>query len=90
MNGNGGGRIKKLLGIDGKMQRGNATANQKGNHIVSAVDDRGHIVTIDAMGCQTDIAPLAGLTELSTLTLTDNPITDWTPVSHVYEVIGHP
>ena len=87
MNGNGGGRIKKLLGIDGKTQRGNATANQKGNHIVSAVDDRGfcvgevltheksneitaipellkalnikgHIVTIDAMGCQTDIAAL--------------------------------
>ena len=87
MNGNGGGIIKKLLGIDGKTQRGNATSNQKGNHIVSAVDDRGfcvgevltheksneitaipellkvlnirgHIVTIDAMGCQTNIAAL--------------------------------
>jgi predicted transposase YbfD/YdcC len=87
MNGNGGARIKRILGIDGKTQRGNATANQKANHIVSAVDDRGfclgevltheksneitaipellntlnikgNIVTIDAMGCQTNIAAL--------------------------------
>jgi predicted transposase YbfD/YdcC len=41
MNGNGGTRVKRILGIDGKTQRGNATANQKANHIVSAVDDRG-------------------------------------------------
>jgi len=87
MSGNTGGRIKKLLGIDGKTQRGNAASGQKANHIVSAVDDRGfcvgevltndksneitaipellrvlnikgHIITIDAMGCQTDIAAL--------------------------------
>lgn len=87
MNGNGGERVKRLLGIDGKTQRGNATASQKANHIVSAVDDRGfcvgevltaeksneitaipellsalnikgNIITIDAMGCQTDIAAL--------------------------------
>jgi len=79
------GRIKRILGIDGKTQRGNGTAHQKANHIVSAVDDKGFcvgevrvndksneitaipellnvlnikdsIVTIDAMGCQTDIA----------------------------------
>ena len=85
MSGNQGKRIKRILGIDGKTQRGNATANQKGNHIVSAVDDRGfcvgevltheksneitaipellktlnitgNIITIDAIGCQTDIA----------------------------------
>lgn len=87
MSGNTGNRIKKLLGIDGKTQRGNATNTQKANHIVSAVDERGfclgevrvdeksneitaipellrvlnikgHIVTTDAMGCQTDIAAL--------------------------------
>jgi len=87
MSGNTRNRIKKLLGIDGKTQRGNATSTQKANHIVSAVDDRGfclgevltdeksneitaipellrvinikgHIVTIDAMGCQTAIAEL--------------------------------
>jgi len=87
MSGNTGGRIKKLLGIDGKTQRGNGTSTQKANHIVSAVDDRGfcvgevltneksneitaipellrvlnikgHIITIDAMGCQTDIAAM--------------------------------
>jgi len=87
MSGNGGNRIRKLLGIDGKVQRGNATATQRANHIVSAVDERGicigevrvndksneitaipelirllnvknHIITIDAMGCQTDIATL--------------------------------
>jgi len=87
MCGNSGERIKGILGIDGKTQRGNATAEQKANHIVSAVDERGfcigevltdeksneitaipellnalnikgNIITIDAMGCQTDIAVL--------------------------------
>jgi len=87
MSGDGGGRVKRLLGLDGKTQRGNATSTQKANHIVSAVDDRGfclgemrvdeksneitaipellrtlnikgHIITIDAMGCQTEIAAL--------------------------------
>ena len=71
--------------MDGKTQRGNGSAEQKANHIVSAVDNngicigeelvddksneitaipellkslniKGHIVTADAMGCQTDIA----------------------------------
>jgi predicted transposase YbfD/YdcC len=85
MSGNMGPKIKRILGIDGKTQRGNGSATQKANHIVSAVDEagfcvgevltaeksneitaipelldslniRGHIITIDAMGCQTDIA----------------------------------
>jgi len=85
MTGTMGGRIKRILGIDGKTQRGNGTSYQKANHIVSAVSDtgfcigevmvndksneitaipelldsiniKGHIITIDAMGCQTDIA----------------------------------
>jgi len=85
MTGNMGGKIKRLLALDGKTQRGNATSDQKVNHIVSAVDSdgfcvgetrvdeksneitaipelldklnvKGHIITIDAMGCQTEIA----------------------------------
>lgn len=80
-----GEKVKKILAIDGKTQRGNGTAKQKANHIVSAVDDngfclgqkrvdeksneitaipellddlniKGHIVTTDAMGTQTEIA----------------------------------
>ncbi len=78
-------KLRKILAIDGKTQRGNATSKQKPNHIVSAVDEngicygqetvsaksneitaipkllsrlnvKGHIVTIDAMGTQTAIA----------------------------------
>jgi len=84
LNDNEGEKIKKILSIDGKTQRGNATGTQKANHIVSAVDNdgfclgqvktddksneitaipelvdnlnvSGHIVTTDAMGCQTEI-----------------------------------
>lgn len=80
-----GDKLKKLLAIDGKTQRGNGNKNQRANHIVSAVDEhgiclgqqlvqeksneitaipklldslnvKGHIVTIDAMGTQTEIA----------------------------------
>lgn len=36
-----GEKIKKILAIDGKTQRGNGTASQKANHIVSAVDENG-------------------------------------------------
>ena len=79
-----GERIKKILALDGKTQRGNGTFRQKANHIVSAVDEdgfclgqkrvgektneitaipdlldslniRGHIITTDAMGTQTEI-----------------------------------
>ena len=44
MSGNQGQRVKKLLGLDGKTQRGNGTAEQKANHIVSAVDDNGFCI----------------------------------------------
>lgn len=85
LNKDEGEKIKKILAIDGKTQCGNGNKNQKANHIVSAVDDKGfclgqkrvdektneiiaipelldilnvknHIITIDAMGTQTDIA----------------------------------
>lgn len=36
-----GSKIKKLLAIDGKTQRGNGNKHQKANHIVSAVDEMG-------------------------------------------------
>ena len=39
-----GEKIKKLLSIDGKTQRGNGNQNQKANHIVSAVDENGFCV----------------------------------------------
>jgi len=87
MSGNMGKKIRQVLGIDGKTQRGNGSGTQKANHIVSAVDDKGfclgevltneksneitaipallenlnikgHIITIDAMGCQTSIAAI--------------------------------
>jgi predicted transposase YbfD/YdcC len=84
LNSDEGEKIKKILAIDGKTQCGNGNKNQKANHIVSAVDDKGfclgekrvneksneitaipdlldalnvkgHIITTDAMGCQTEI-----------------------------------
>jgi predicted transposase YbfD/YdcC len=84
LNSGEGEKIKKILAIDGKTQRGNGNVKQKANHIVSAVDEdglclgqkrvnektneitaipelldilnvKGHIITTDAMGCQTDI-----------------------------------
>jgi predicted transposase YbfD/YdcC len=85
LSSNQGDKIRKILAIDGKTQRGNATAKQKANHIVSCVDEngfclsqklvddksneitaipnllddlniKGHIITLDAMGCQREIA----------------------------------
>jgi len=84
LNSDEGEKIKKILSIDGKTQRGNGNINQKANHIVSAVDEngfclgeklvaeksneitaipelldnlnvKGHIITTDAMGTQTEI-----------------------------------
>jgi len=84
LNSNEGEKIRKILAIDGKTQRGNGNRNQKANHIVSAVDEdgfclgekrvdeksneitaipellddlnvKGHIITTDAMGTQTEI-----------------------------------
>jgi predicted transposase YbfD/YdcC len=44
MSGKTGNRIKKILSLDGKTQRGNASSTQKANHIVSAVDENGFCV----------------------------------------------
>ena len=41
LNSEEGNKIKRLLAIDGKTQRGNGNKSQKANHIVSIVDDRG-------------------------------------------------
>jgi predicted transposase YbfD/YdcC len=41
LNDDEGEKIKKIIGIDGKTQRGNETEEQKANHIVSAVDEDG-------------------------------------------------
>ena len=41
LNDNEGEKIKKILAIDGKTQRGNDTDEQKANHIVSCVDNDG-------------------------------------------------
>lgn len=41
LNSDEGDKIKRLLAIDGKTQRGNSSKSQKANHIVSAVDERG-------------------------------------------------
>ena len=41
LNSEEGEKVKRLLAIDGKTQRGNGKKDQKGNHIVSAVDERG-------------------------------------------------
>jgi predicted transposase YbfD/YdcC len=41
LNSDEGKKIKKILAIDGKTQRGNGNKNQKANHIVSAVDGDG-------------------------------------------------
>lgn len=41
LNWDEGSKIKRLLAIDGKTQRGNGNKNQKAIHIVSAVDDKG-------------------------------------------------
>ena len=41
MNTEEGGKIKKILAIDGKTQCGNGNKHQKANHIVSAVDENG-------------------------------------------------
>ena len=44
LNTNEGEKIKKILAIDGKTQRGNGNKNQKSSHIVSAVDENGFCI----------------------------------------------
>ena len=39
LNTNEGEKVRKILSLDGKTQRGNGNCEQKGNHIVSAVDN---------------------------------------------------
>ena len=41
LSGEEGGKIRRILALDGKTQRGNGSKNQKANHIVSAVDENG-------------------------------------------------
>ena len=41
MNTNEGEKVRKILALDGKTQRGNGNSKQKANHIVSAVDEDG-------------------------------------------------
>ncbi len=41
LNSGEGEKIKKILAIDGKTQRGSGSATQKANHIVSVVDENG-------------------------------------------------
>jgi len=41
MNTNEGEKVRKILALDGKTQRGNGSDDQKANHIVSAVDEDG-------------------------------------------------
>jgi hypothetical protein len=41
LNSGEGEKIRKILAVDGKTQRGNGNANQKASHIVSAVDENG-------------------------------------------------
>jgi predicted transposase YbfD/YdcC len=41
MNTNEGEKVRKILALDGKTQRGNGNSEQKANHIVSAVDEEG-------------------------------------------------
>jgi predicted transposase YbfD/YdcC len=41
LNTNEGEKLRKILAIDGKTQRGNGNSSQKANHIVSAVDNEG-------------------------------------------------
>lgn len=41
LNRDEGNKVKRLLAIDGKTQRGNGSKKQKANHIVSAVDEKG-------------------------------------------------
>jgi predicted transposase YbfD/YdcC len=41
LNTDEGEKVKKILSIDGKTQRGNGNSRQKANHIVSAVDENG-------------------------------------------------
>lgn len=44
LNNDEGEKIRKILAIDGKTQRGNGNKNQPANHIISAVDEDGFCI----------------------------------------------
>jgi predicted transposase YbfD/YdcC len=44
MTGEAGGKVKKILALGGKTQRGNGNGGQKANHIVSAADNGGFCI----------------------------------------------
>jgi predicted transposase YbfD/YdcC len=50
LNSDEGERIRRILGIDGKTQRGNGNGEQEPNHIVSCVDDRGFCLSEELVG----------------------------------------
>jgi predicted transposase YbfD/YdcC len=54
VSGGEGDKLRKLLSIDGKTQRGNGTATRKGNHIVSAVDGNGVCLGQERVGDKTN------------------------------------
>ena len=54
LNSGEGEKIRKILALDGKTQRGNGTKNQKPNHIVSAVDERGFCLGETRVGDKTN------------------------------------
>jgi predicted transposase YbfD/YdcC len=45
LNSNQGEKLKKILSLDGKTQRGNKRGGQEPNHIVSCVDDNGFCIS---------------------------------------------
>jgi predicted transposase YbfD/YdcC len=49
-----GEKIRKILALDGKTQRGNGNKNQKANHIVSAVDENGFCLGETRVGDKTN------------------------------------
>jgi predicted transposase YbfD/YdcC len=57
-----GEKIKKILSIDGKTQRGNGNRNQKANHIVGAVDENGFSLGEKQVGAKAnEITAIPGL-----------------------------
>ena len=54
LNGNQGQKLKKILSIDGKTQRGNKRGGQEPNHIVSCVDDDGFCISQRIVDCKTN------------------------------------
>ena len=61
LNNNQGQKLKKILALDGKTQRGNKRSGQEPNHIVSCVDDDGFCISqrlVDNKTNEAKIMPL--------------------------------